>query len=83
LDLDQGNEASFPWNPWAWSRIAELGLLQGALYGCAAATGADWIGDGVTVEIAEFFLYRAMLYDCTPHKCGLPWLRFIAVSQSA
>jgi hypothetical protein len=24
-----------------------------------------------------------MLNDCTPHKCGLAWLRFIAVSQSA
>jgi hypothetical protein len=42
------------------------------LYSCAAATGADWLGEGVTVGIAEFLLYRVMLNDYTPHKCGLP-----------
>jgi hypothetical protein len=58
-----------------WSRIAGLGLLQGALYVCAAATSADWLGGGVTVVIAETVLYRVNLNDCTPHECGLPWLR--------
>jgi hypothetical protein len=68
VDGDQGNEASFPWNPWAGRGLRSWVGYRETLYNCAAAlvrTGSVMIkrkrvrfadSDGETLSFICFIL---------------------------